>query len=332
MGPPALQFQMEDALQNRYRALLTEVEQVIGDPKIARSVVDWALGSGIFGDAAVPEAFDACAKEVKVASVFAARCSPSRVDGVQLAGAIRLLVLFLWLDDLAASRALDDEQWRLHLQELHLAVLGCPSSLSAGHRHWSIWLDEYTAVARSPRARALFAARLSRFLVELDNERRVDRSSIGIERYWEIRRETIFVKVFGDYWRGCLGIELSALDEIRVRVLQDLACEVIVMSNDLASVAREQQGRDLNLVFVLTGLGTLLSEAIDAVVGDHNDAVERYRSEREQVLAGEPRGSALGAYIGLLTVQISGNWVSMVELSERYPRCAAVIGRLARLQ
>lgn len=313
------------------KRLIQRIEHLGIESEVSHSVVEWALELELFGDVSESNRLGTYEKELVVATVFVARCSPMSRSMQHREHAIRMVVLFLWLDDVAGDDSVVQDEWD-HISCELLQTLDGRSVSNVGVAAWGRWLTELLRWAPDlPRSRSVFLGALRAFFEALAREREIKgRPDIGLEAYWGIRRNTIFVEVFVDYWRICQGIELSEQEELDVSSLRRLACDVTIISNDIASVLREHPDRDLNLAFLLAREhGCTVERAAESMVSMYNAAIADFRAKRDRLLASG--AEHVSRYIDVLIVQIDGNLQSMVELSHRYPDSVGWIERLERL-
>ncbi len=291
------------------------------------------MGTGLFGSHHDPRTPHAYAKALEVASTFVGLCSLPTAPHDRLVHATRLVMLFLWLDDVADDERLSASDWRSFHAELKLLTDGTPPSRSPGHEEWFAWLATVRDWgARVPGSCAVFLQALAAFFDGLDAERARRGAAVDRETYFAIRRETIFFKVFAEYWRVSLSVDLAPEYEHEVEPLRDLGCDVTIISNDIGSVIRERADEDLNVVFQIARDRSCSSdEAIGVAIDDHNEKIVQYRALRK-ALESRHSNHHLSTYLEILDVQVTGNLDSMLALVDRYPECAPHIGRLQRIR
>ena len=325
----------EDVIKQAQYQVLCGVRSLLPDERVlalATAALEWVVDSEIFGASTHPSTPAVCARELAVAATFVRLCSPRSADGTQQELCVRLVLLFLWLDDVAGDDAIDEQEWLVFQRELEIVAHEGRSTYSRGHREWwALLLDLDELGGKASRSRAIFRHALASFFAALGRERDYRKRAVDWATYWSVRRETIFVKVFVDFWRSCKGIELDASEEQNVALLRDLACEITTISNDIASVVRERADEDLNVVFILEREKMISAvEATELSIVLHNTKVSAYLDERLRVRNNACSGG-LDAYIGILDGQINGNLDSMVALGHRYPKSTPLIEKLWRV-
>lgn len=301
-------------------AALSPFADTLHEPGLARTAAEtlrWLVAHsvpGVAGSRRLPAL-------VTVASVYARLCAPAGASERCYEAAARFTLLFFVVDDAS-------------LTEL-------PNLLGAGDS-WSI--GPYTPALRSWRTefheqqsatlllRERFARAYHDYLAARRAEHEQKTRPLDLAQHWALRRRTIFMDPYLDMWMILLGIEVEALADAAFSRARGLAVDLVLLANDLGSRARDGHGGaspdDLNLIHTYVQERAVSEEqALEALIAEHNQLVERFRATLRQALAEQP-GPHAERYADLLTAVVEGNVRSMRALPFRYPGAAPVLSRL----
>ncbi|MFO0546889.1 MAG: terpene synthase family protein [Polyangiaceae bacterium] len=234
--------------------------------------------------------------------------------------AARFVLLFLLVDDADVSELpslIDDstELWRIGP---HTALL-------------RRWLDELPELAtcREP-LRARFERSFHDYLQARAKEEGQKGTALTLDAHWEFRRHTIFTEPFLDQWIVSLGLDRDGAAEANLREARQLATDIVLLSNDLGSAARDtQQGEapdDLNLIDTYARVrGWTREQTIEELIQQEREMVERYRA----LTSSEGKTDSFVSYVELLTALVDGNLASIYALDFRYRGVHHILDRLS---
>jgi hypothetical protein len=302
-------------------AALAPFAQTLSDPALAetaRSALEWLTARGSV-EARADRRLPAL---VTVASVYARLCAPTGASERHFDVATRFTSLFFLVDD---------------------AELGELPDLLATEASWSIgrytpalrgWLSEFhEQESAEPRLRERFARAYHDYLAARRAEHAHKTRPLDLAEHWAFRRRSIFMDPYLDLWLMLLGVELDAVAEAPFTTARELAVDLVLLANDLASLERDRRGGaspdDLNLVHTFARQhGVSDAEAQEQLIGEHNRLVQRYRAALESAVAARP-GPHAERYADLLSGVIDGNVGSVRVLGFRYPGAEPTLQRLA---
>ena len=267
--------------------------------RVAREVLAWMRAHRLFGDPGEHEA--TYLEQATVAATFACLCSAADVGEAELLRAAQFTAIFLWFDDSGDAAAIGSE---------HPAV--------------AEWLRALERVGEGRSALADFRASFADYRASLDEERRVDGSTLAREDYLQLRRRTIFVEPYLDHWRVSAGIDVDGPARATLRSGQELARDLIILANELGSLVRDtttEQG-EMNLIVRDAQLLGSLEQAVDDAIAQYNALAEQLRA-----LVCSARAE-LPAFTQLLTRVVDGNIATMRLLTRRYAQSTALLDRL----
>jgi hypothetical protein len=259
---------------------------------------------------------------VTVASVYARSCAPQLSSERHYDVVARFTLLFFLVDD---------------------AEQGELPDLSTAEARWSIgrytpalraWLAELNEQATAPaRLRQRFARAYHDYLAARRAEHGHRARPLDLQQHWAFRRRSIFMDPYLDLWMMLLGIDPDAVSEPPFLEARALAVDLVLLANDLGSAERDQLGGaspdDLNLIHaVAREHGVTESEALESLIEQYNQLIERYRAASTNALSSRP-GPSGERYADLLTSVVEGNVASMRALGFRYPGAEHVLVRLA---
>jgi hypothetical protein len=258
---------------------------------------------------------------VTVASVYACSCAPQLSSERHYDVVARFTLLFFLVDD---------------------AEQGELPDLSTAEASWSIgrytpalraWLAELSEQATPPaRLSQSFARAYHDYLAARRAEHGHRARPLGLQQHWAFRRRSIFMDPYLDLWMMLLGIDPDAVLEPPFLEARALAVDLVLLANDLGSVERDQLGGaspdDLNLIHAFAREhGVTESEALERLIVQYNQLIERYRAASTNALSSRP-GPSAERYADLLTSVVEGNVASMRALGFRYPGAEHVLVRL----
>jgi Terpene synthase family 2, C-terminal metal binding len=273
----------------------------------------WATEQGLFrGQAATAER--ACLN----AATYARLCAPSTATTRQLELATTFTVLFFWLDDADP----------VQLAEL-TTTPGPPSPprIPALAR----WCEQAHELEHcQPSLRAAWLDSSHRWLAALVAELAIDRERIGVSQQLELRRDNAFIDPYLDLWLALLDVVPTQADPTECARARWLARELIILANDLGSLARDLAAHDraeLNLVITMAReRGCSHAEATAVLVEQHDAlAVELGPALSSIAAVGGANGRA---YAELLREVVAGNVAAMRVLAERYAGSTALLDAL----
>lgn len=294
---------------------LKNLPDVPSDPALRALIVDTLEWISAWRDATHPK----IASLAVVAAVYARFCSPTAPTELQSQLAARFTLLFFLIDD-ADARELP-------------ALVGTPETRRAFDvgpltPALEAWLhDVRTSVVVEP----AMLERLGRSHQDYLAARRAEASTSPpstLEAQWELRRRTIFMDPYLDHWMILRGMRAAPLADGKLAELRRLAIDLVLVSNDLGSIARDRAGGsspdDLNLVHALAlTTGGDVDLAIERTVERHNVWVLALRREATEVASADTR-----EYLDLLIGVTDGNLSSLRALKARYPGVDGVLSRL----
>lgn len=262
---------------------------------------------------------------VTVASVYACLCGPERASERCHDVAARFTLLFFLVDD-ASEGELPN-------------LLAADASWSIGRYTGALraWLNEFSEQASSSHGlRQRFARAYHDYLAARRAEHGHQRRPLGLEEHWAFRRRSIFMDPYLDMWMMLLGIDVEALDEPAFAQARAIAVDLVLLANDLGSLERDRRGGaspdDLNLVHALAREHRVSeAEALERLLAQHDQLVQRYRSAVERAVAARS-GRHAELYRELLSSVIEGNVGSLRALGFRYPGAGPVLARLASVR
>jgi hypothetical protein len=301
-------------------AALAPFAQTLSEPVLAetaRSALEW-LSARCSAESRTDRRLPAL---VTVASVYARLCAPSRASERHFDVVARFTALFFLVDD---------------------AELGELPDLLATEASWSIgrhtpalrsWLSEFhEQEAAAPRLRERFARAYHDYLAARRAEHAHKTRPLDLAEHWAFRRRSIFMDPYLDLWLILLGVELDAVGGAPFTTARELAVDLVLLVNDLASLERDRQGGaspdDLNLVHTFASQhGVPEAEAHELLVAEHNRLIRRYRAASETAVAARP-GPHAERYADLLSGVIDGNVAAVRALGFRYPGAGPMLPRL----
>ena len=281
---------------------------------------EWAIEHGVLAASGlrVPEAV------VVVACVYAHLCAP-RFPSVRCSDvAARFTTVFLFIDDAPtadlATLIADPTEWSA-------------GPLTDGLRAWLESLPELQTCPRS--LRATFTASFHDYVRARRREPEVAHGELAVDDHWRIRRQTIFMDPYVEQWMISTAIDTDDFDMTAFAEARRLATDIVLLSNDLGSVARDRKDgespEDLNLIATyerVYGLST--DEAVERLIDHHNHLVASYRDAVESTRVAQASTHA-DAYAELLTGVVGGNLDTLWTLDFRYRDVAHILKRLERV-
>jgi hypothetical protein len=268
--------------------------------RLARDVLGWMSAHRLFGDPRDCER--TYLEQALVAATFGYLCSAAEVGESEYLRAAQFTAIFLYFDDTPNVDA-------------HPAVVE--------------WLGELERIGAGGSALEDFHASFADYRASLEEERRLDCSTLAREDYLQLRRRTIFVEPFLDHWRVLAGIDIEAPAREILRTGQGLARDLIILANDLGSLVRDTTAEhgEMNVVVRDAQLrGSSIEVAIERAIAQHNALVGQLRELVS--LAEDSRERPLPTLARLLTRVVDGNIATMKLLTRRYTQSTALLDRL----
>lgn len=282
---------------------------------------------GLFGG--VESHGDTYVEKAMVAATFGRLCSID-VDYAAYTRAAQFTAIFLYLDDTTNPDVMSSAHWQTFHSELLRAL---EEGESESHAALSAWLRDLEAASGTAESPALrdFQQGFEDYCRSLSDERTMDVARSSDAEFLQLRRRTIFVEPFIDHWRVSAGIEVSTDDPEREKLLQGraLARDLIILANDLGSLARDSTSETTEMNLVLH-YGNRMGSA-EAGVARAVDEYNALLREFEAMIARGSEQAWFRPYVALLCRVIEGNLDTMLLLGRRYAESSIWLARLDRL-
>lgn len=193
------------------------------------------------------------------------------------------------------------------------------------------WFSDFPELERcAPANRSAFETSFQIYLEAIRDELDIDPSTITVAQQWHLRRRNAFIDPYFDAWN--VALDLRVIDSHCARRLREIAKDLILIANDLGSLARDSvRGgdlADLNLVHTYCREHSIDTDAAcNELTALHNDLAREFETRCADLIEADP--IAAPDTIGLLRSVVDGNMRAMRALERRYAGSKARLDALS---